>query len=86
MARVNISVPDELLRRVKAAGVNVSRVSASALSEELDRRAKAAALAAYLHELESELGPVPADERRDAVEWADRALGNSATEPNSRTA
>ena len=78
MARVNITVPDDLLGRARAAGLNVSRVSASALSEELDRRAKIDALDNYLRELDAELGPVSHEERVAAREWADRALGDPA--------
>ncbi|MGV1009810.1 MAG: type II toxin-antitoxin system CcdA family antitoxin [Dermatophilaceae bacterium] len=71
MARVNITVPDHLLEQARAAGLNVSRVAASALNEELDRRARISALDAYLDEMDAELGPVPESERRDAVAWAD---------------
>lgn len=56
MARVNSTVPDELLEQARA-GLNVSRLAAAALTEELDRLAKITALAAYLAELDSELGP-----------------------------
>jgi len=77
MARVNITVPDDLLDRARAAGLNVSRLAAAALSEELDRRAKIAALDSYLRDLEVEVGPVSADEQAAAGEWADRALRHS---------
>ena len=72
MARVNITIPDELLEHARAAGLNVSRLAAMALAEELDRRAKIAALDTYLAELEAELGPVPQAELDAAVAWADR--------------
>lgn len=74
MARVNITLPDDLLERARTAGLNVSRLSASALSEELDRRARIAALDSYLRELDLELGPIPHDEDVAAREWADRVL------------
>jgi post-segregation antitoxin (ccd killing protein) len=74
MARVNITVPDELLSGARTAGLNVSRLASSALAEELDRRAKIAELDAYLAELESELGPVPAKELADAATWADQIV------------
>jgi post-segregation antitoxin (ccd killing protein) len=74
MARVNITVPDELLGRVKAAGLNVSRVATAALAEELDRCAKLAELDAYLAELDAEFGPITAEEQAAAREWADRVL------------
>ncbi len=74
MARVNITVPDELLEQARAADLNVSRLASTALAEELDRRAKIADLDAYLADLEAELGPVPARETAAAREWADRVL------------
>jgi hypothetical protein len=75
MARVNITVPDDLIEQARAAGLNVSRITASALAEALDRRAKIAALDDYLRELDAALGPIPAGEQRAAREWADRGLG-----------
>ncbi len=75
MARVNITVPDELIEQARAAGLNVSRVAAAALAEELDRRAKIAALDEYLGELDAALGPIPADEQEAARAWADRNFG-----------
>jgi hypothetical protein len=84
MARVNITVPDEVLDRARAAGLNVSRVAASALLEELDRRAKIAALDRYLRELDVELGPVSSNEQAAARAWADRALGNSGQQAPAR--
>jgi predicted transcriptional regulator len=72
MARVNITVPDELLEHARAAGLNVSRLAATALAEELDRRAKIAALNAYLAEMDAEFGPVPQEEREQAAAWADQ--------------
>lgn len=71
MARVNITVPDDLLDQARAAGLNVSRLAAAALAEEIDRRAKIAELDAYLAALEAELGPVPEQELAEAGEWAD---------------
>jgi hypothetical protein len=71
MARVNITIPDELLEHARTAGLNVSRLAAAALAEELDRRAKVAALDAYLAEMDAEFGPVPDAELREAAAWAD---------------
>ena len=76
MARVNITIPDELLDQARTAGLNVSRLAAAALAEELDRLAKLAELDAYLGELDAELGPVPQHELRAAREWADAALSS----------
>ena len=72
MARVNITIPDELLVGARAAGLNVSRLAASALADELDRRAKITALENYLRELDAELGPISAAEQAAAQNWADR--------------
>ena len=74
MARVNITLPDDLLSKARAAGLNVSRLAAAALVEELDRRAKIGELDAYLADLDNELGPVPQHELRDARDWADAVL------------
>ncbi len=84
MARVNITVPDELLGQARAAGLNVSRLAAAALAEELDRRAKIDELDAYLADLNAQFGPIPAAESAAAREWADQVLPASAGE--SRTA
>ncbi len=78
MARVNITVPDDLLERARAANLNVSRVASEALSAELARRDKIAALDAYLGELEAALGPIPDDEQVAARAWADELLGDAA--------
>jgi post-segregation antitoxin (ccd killing protein) len=77
IARVNIKVPDELLAHAKAAGLNISGVAASALSAELDRRAKITALEALLREFDADLGPVTDDEAREAREWADGVQGRA---------
>jgi len=74
MARVNITLPDDLLSQARAAGLNVSRLAAAALAEELDRRAKIDELDAYLSDLDNELGPVPQHELRAARDWADAVL------------
>jgi hypothetical protein len=81
MARVNITVSDELMDQARAAGLNVSRLASTALSEELDRRAKLAHLDAYLAELDAELGPVPEHELVAAREWADRVIPVPAATP-----
>jgi hypothetical protein len=77
MARVNITVPDDLIDRARAAGLNVSRIAASALTEELERRDKIAALDDYLRELDAALGPIPSDEQEAARQWADSMLGDA---------
>jgi len=77
MARVNITVSDDLRDQARAAGLNVSRLAASALREELDRRARIATLDSYLQELDVALGPVPEAEQNAARDWADRLLGDA---------
>jgi hypothetical protein len=78
IARVNITIPDELLEHARAAGLNVSRLAAAAVAEELDRRAKIAALDACLAELDAELGPIPRAEQDAAAAWADQVTGRIA--------
>jgi post-segregation antitoxin (ccd killing protein) len=58
MARVNVSVPDDVIARARDAGVNVSRVATSALEHELERLARIALLDAYLAELDDRHGPI----------------------------
>jgi Arc/MetJ family transcription regulator len=82
MARVNITVPDDLLAEARAAGLNVSRLTTLALADELDRRAKVAELDAYLADLEAEYGPVAAEDLAEAAEWADQL---TAPPPLDRT-
>ena len=77
MARVNITVPDELLDKSRSAGLNVSRTASLALAEELDRRAKLVELDSYLDELAAELGPLSDEEQEAARAWADRAFGTA---------
>ncbi len=74
MARVNISVSDELLTQARAARLNVSRLAAAALAEELDRVSRMSALDAYLSELDAELGPVTEQEWAKARAWAEANL------------
>jgi post-segregation antitoxin (ccd killing protein) len=75
MARVNITVPDELIEQARSAGLNVSRLASSAIETELLRRIKIAELDAYLAELDEELGPPTGEQTAAAEEWADRLFG-----------
>ena len=84
MSRVNITVPDDVAAEARAAGLNVSRMATAALVEELDRRAKKAALDAYLAQLDNELGPIPADEHTAAAAWADRVLAPASRQPSAK--
>ena len=74
MARVNITMPDELYRRARQAELSFSQLAQLAVAAELQRRAKIAELDAYLAELQAELGPTSDDERAEARAWADTAL------------
>lgn len=74
MARVNITIPDEVIERARAVGVNVSRVATEALLDELDRREKRRLLDEHLAEMDRRLGPVSSDEVAEAVAWADEML------------
>jgi post-segregation antitoxin (ccd killing protein) len=75
MARVNITIPDDLYRRAKTAGLNISLLARRAVADELDRLDKIASLEAYLADLDAELGPVTDAERADAHAWAERVYG-----------
>ena len=72
MAKVSVSIPDEVVAAAKAAGLNISRLATRALADELDRQAKVAELDAYLARLESELGPISATDAAAAADWAER--------------
>lgn len=71
MARVNITVPDDLYRQARDAGLSISQLAQRAVAAELGRLVKIAELDSYLSELEVELGPTTAAERAEATRWAD---------------
>lgn len=73
MARVNVSIPDDVIERAREAGLNVSRLATSALEEALERQVKIELAHRYLADLEAELGPIPADELAAAAAWLDLA-------------
>ncbi len=76
MARVNITMPDELYTQARQAELNISQLAQLAVAAELQRQAKVAELDAYLAELQDELGPTSDGERAEASAWADKALGS----------
>lgn len=84
MDRVNISIPAELHRRAKEAGLNISKLTRDAIVEELERLAKIAALDEYLAELEAEFGPISPQDQARADAWVDRVYG--AADENQRSA
>lgn len=75
MARVNITMPDELHAQAKRAGLNISQVTRQAVAAELARQAKVAELDDYLAELDAEMGPISDGDRAEAKAWADKVLG-----------
>lgn len=79
MARVHISIPDDVYEAVRAAGFDLSAIATAALRSELDRRATLAALDAHLADLEHELGPIPSEDADAARRWADKVLGPATT-------
>jgi len=74
MARVNITVPDDLYRQARDAGLNISHLTQRAVAAELSRLAKVAELDAHLAELEADLGPTTEAERAEATRWVDGLL------------
>jgi post-segregation antitoxin (ccd killing protein) len=74
MARVNITVPDEVIARAREAKLNISRVATAALVDELNRLLKRVELDAYLAELETERGPITEEQAAEGRAWLDAAL------------
>jgi post-segregation antitoxin (ccd killing protein) len=74
MARVNISLPDELYRQAKEAGLNISGLARKAIATELDDRAKIAAAYELVDEMEREFGSPTAEELAEAKKRVDRIL------------
>lgn len=84
MARVNMTIPDEVIERARAVGVNVSRVATEALVDELDRREKRRLLDEHLAEMDRRLGPVSSEDVAEAVAWADEMLEAEPVTSRSR--
>jgi post-segregation antitoxin (ccd killing protein) len=83
MARVNVTVPDTLHARARAAGINVSRIAAAALAEELDRLDKIAALDELLAEMTAEGGAPSEQELAAARAWARGIRSTTQSAPRS---
>ncbi|MBW0115935.1 type II toxin-antitoxin system CcdA family antitoxin [Pseudonocardia abyssalis] len=83
MARVNITIPDELLARARAAGLNVSAAAAAGLTDELVRMEKNAELDRWLAEMEAEQGPSTPEEIAEADARIDRAFVVGGTRAES---
>ena len=74
MARVNITIPDDLLVRARDAGLNVSAAAAAGVASELGRLDKLAELERYLAEVEATRGPATDAETAEAEAWLDGAF------------
>jgi len=83
MARVNISLPDELHRRAKEEGINISQLTQQAVAEELTRLAKIAAVDRYLAELEVEEGPLDPQKLAEAEARVDRLIARRSEGRNT---
>jgi len=66
MARVSITIPDELYDEARAAGLSPSQAARTWLRGELERRHKLAEMDRYFAALEAEQGPITPAERDDA--------------------
>lgn len=75
MARINITVPDEMARRARETGLNISAVTRAGLAAEFERQDKIAAVNRYLAEQDALHGPPTDEERARAKAWGDRIFG-----------
>jgi post-segregation antitoxin (ccd killing protein) len=78
MARRNISLPDDLDDEARRAKLNVSALARRAVTDELERRRRMAALDAWLDELDATHGAPSSSARADAEAWLGSA---TAIEP-----
>lgn len=73
MARVNITVPDDLYRQARNSGLNISQLAQGAVAAELRRIAK---IADWMPTwLTWTLGPTTEAERAEANTWVDGLFG-----------
>lgn len=83
MARVNISMPEDMHRRAKELGLNISQLAQKAVARELEDEALRAKADEYLAELEAENGPITPEEKAEADEWARRVFGHAEEDRRS---
>ena len=83
MPRVNIWLPEDLHREAKDLRLPLSELAQRAIAAELERHRKAAALDAYLAELDDELGPATSDQVAEAEAWVGK-LGRADTVPRRK--
>ena len=69
MPRVNIWLPEDLHREAKDLHLPLSELAQRAIAAAVERHRKAAALDAYLAELDNELGPATSDQISEAEAW-----------------
>jgi Post-segregation antitoxin CcdA len=81
---MNIPMSDELIAKAKELGLNVSRLAAAAVAHEVRKAEKIVYIDRYLAELETEQGPIPVHETRDAQAWVDGLIAGSATSTDHR--
>lgn len=89
MARRNISLPDDLDAKARRAKLNVSALAQRAVTDELDRRQRMAALDAWLDELDAAHGEPSAKTRASAEAWlasANPVEPKQTARPKARTA
>ena len=75
MRRTSISIPDDLRRQAKEAGLNISKIARIAIAEELGRLDKIAAVDRYLAEMDVEFGPISPEDEAWASARVERLLG-----------
>lgn len=75
MAKVSITISDQLLDQAQRADLDISAVAARALLEEVDRQARLAQFDAYLTHLDAVHGPAQESQVLAAEAWADQAIG-----------
>jgi hypothetical protein len=83
MARVNISIPDEMHRRARKAGFNISQLAQQAVAHELDNLDKIAEIDNYLADMAARYGPISEEAAAEAKAWADRVFGPEPVEDSA---
>lgn len=74
MVRVNVTIPDELVRQARDAGLGISAAAAAGLRAELDRLSRLRALDDLVTDLVAEHGPIDPERQAAADAWLDEAL------------
>jgi post-segregation antitoxin (ccd killing protein) len=82
MARVRISLPDELLAAARAAHLDISALTTAALAAELERRDKIVQMSRAIALIEEDLDPLTPEQRAQGKQWADGVL-RAASRHNS---